>query len=475
MKNEEKQWHSNFFKYMEFIINHPNYKGLPIKKREDGSYSWIAMAKTEIGKERIKWATKKAKKLGIPLDSEGLLAKVMFAIHPTKKKVCQVCGKEMFLFYIYPSKNLIKAIYKNFDYKYTQVMTLNEIVDDLLNKGIKENELKTFLLTKVKNSSKLSLSSTFKEIIYQLEFESREEGKKTLSPGAMSNFPDRFDGFHTYNLCCRKNEDKGRSDENMMTYSKDRRAYQYLNDGNLRAADKFMTSNFFKGVSADHIGPISLGFVHDPRYLRPLSTSENSAKRDRLTTKDIETIISIYDKTNVYPMSWYSYIIWKFISKNYQNSNFTMENFTDVLKQNIVDFMYILKTIKNVGKSGEYFIYKFLIKPKIHCYNYDYEFDENGEITKQTKRNITDAAKGEIERFVRISFESIDNFDKKENRNKKPNLSKETKELLENLCNYINEKKYTPRELWVLLKEIMRLTQLKNLKELEKILGTRIW
>lgn len=466
MKNEEKQWHPNFLKYMEFIINHKNYEGLPIMKRVDGTYSWIAMAKTEIGKKRIEWAKKKAIKLGIPLDSEGLFAKVMFAIHPTKKKICQVCGKEMFLFYIYPSKNLIKSIYKNFGYEYPQVMALNEIIDDLLKKGIKENELKSFLLTKVKNSSELSLKSTLKKIISQLEFESRMEGKKNLSPGAMSNFPDRFDGFHTYNLCCRKKEDKGRSDENMSTYSKDRRAYQYLNDGNLRAADKFMTSNFFRGMSADHIGPISLGFVHDPRYLRPLSTSENSAKRDRLSQKDIETIIFIQEKTKIYPMSWYSKYIWEFIKKNFKNSVLTMENFSNSLKQNLIDFMYILKKIKDLGKVGENFIYKILIEPKIKYFKYNYEFDENGNIVNQTKRNITKAADGEIKRFIRISFESIDDFDEKENRNKKPNLSKDVEELLKELCGYI-VKDEDPIKHFSLFKEIIRLNQTKNIKLLK--------
>lgn len=77
---------------------------------------------------------------------------------------------------------------------------------------------------------------------------------------------------------------------------------------------------------------------------------------------------------------------------------------------------------------------------------------------------------GEIERFIRISFESIDDFDEKENRNKKPNLSKEAEELLETLCNYINEERGNPRELYNLLKEVMRLTQLKNLKELENMI-----
>ena len=51
MKTKEKQWHPNFLKYMNFIANHENYKGLSIRKKGDGSYSWIATAKTEIGKK----------------------------------------------------------------------------------------------------------------------------------------------------------------------------------------------------------------------------------------------------------------------------------------------------------------------------------------------------------------------------------------------------------------------------------------
>ena len=39
----------------------------------------------------------------------------------------------------------------------------------------------------------------------------RAELRGRLSPGAMSNPPDRLDGFHTYNLCCRSKQDTGRS------------------------------------------------------------------------------------------------------------------------------------------------------------------------------------------------------------------------------------------------------------------------
>src|SRR5690606_11799863 len=43
------------------------------------------------------------------------------------------------------------------------------------------------------------------------------EPRGRLSPGAMSNAPDRLDGFHTYNLCCRQSQDTGRIAANLKT------------------------------------------------------------------------------------------------------------------------------------------------------------------------------------------------------------------------------------------------------------------
>lgn len=381
---KEKKWHPNFIKYMEEIINNKNYKGLPIKKKNNGSYSWVAMKTTEIGKQRIEWCKKKAIQLGIPTTTKGFYSKVMFEIHPTKKKICQVCGKEMSLYYIYPTKNILKSLNKEFNILYSQTDDICFITEDLIKKGVEENKIKEFFLNKL-GTFCTDKDLSIKEIILKMEILSRNEGRRFLSPGAMSDFPDRFDGFHTYNLCCRKKEDKGRNDNNMKTYSKDRRAYEYFNDGNLRAADKFMKSKFFENNSADHIGPISLGFVHDSRYIVPLSRGENSAKRDRLLKKDIEKIIEIYQKTQIYPMSWYSKEIWEFIVKNYQNKNFPIEIFSDTLKQNMVDFMYILKQIKDTN-NGENFIYEILIKPKLSYFEYDYSFDSNGNIIQKKIR-----------------------------------------------------------------------------------------
>ena len=37
MAQNEKQWHQRFLRYMEAIVKDPNYQGLPIKKKPDGS------------------------------------------------------------------------------------------------------------------------------------------------------------------------------------------------------------------------------------------------------------------------------------------------------------------------------------------------------------------------------------------------------------------------------------------------------
>ena len=90
MARTEKIWHPNFVKYMREIISHPNYKGLAIQINSDGTPNWLATAKSDIGRQRMKWADNKAKELGIPIES-GVYAKVMYAVHPTKMKVCQIC------------------------------------------------------------------------------------------------------------------------------------------------------------------------------------------------------------------------------------------------------------------------------------------------------------------------------------------------------------------------------------------------
>lgn len=443
MAREEKEWNNRFLAYMKMIANHPNYKGLPIKKKADGTLSWIATAKSEIGEERIEWCLEKADELGIQRRA-GVYADVMLAIHPTKWKVCQTCGKAMSLYYHYPNANFLKSLNKEFDSEFTDCDHISDIWDELLNQGYKKKHIASFLIKK--GDLDLNPNTAEKdEIIDTLEYACRKGGKKLLGPGAMSNFPDRYDGFHTYNRCCRASQDKGRSKENLKSYTKDRRAYEYWSDGNIHAANQFMGSSFFDGVSADHIGPISLGFIHDPRYLQPMTTSDNSSKRDRLQLEDIEKIVETYNRTKVYPMSWYSKLIWEYILKNYpSHKNLIASEYRDALKQNMANFMYVLWVIlESCPNNGEQFLEDTLLAPNYHYFNYSYNFNSNGEIISKTARHFTDRNQNETERYKRIAIEAVYDYNDKDNRHVSNNLSSNEMCLLCNICQEIEANQNT--------------------------------
>lgn len=439
MSRNNRNWNDKFIEYMEMIANHPNYKGLPIEKKQDGSLKWIATAKSKTGKERIEWAENKADELGFEKRA-GVYADVMLAVHPTKWKVCQTCGKSMSLYYHYPNANFLKSLNKTFDCNFTNCDHISDIWDSLIDKGVSKDKLAKFLI----NKGRLDLdymTSEKNEIINSLEFACRKGGRNCLGPGAMSNFPDRYDGFHTYNRCCRATQDTGRSKENMKSYTKDRRAYEYWSDGNIHAANQFMGSSFFDGISADHIGPISLGFIHDPRYLQPMTNSDNSSKRDRLRIEDIVNITETEKRTGIYPMSWQSKLIWEYIKENYKtNPDKVPTIYRNALKQNTANFMYILRCIlERCSENGEKLLIKAFLEPNFDCFNYSYEFNSNGEIINRKPRHYTDRNKNETDRYVRIAIQSVFDYMEKDNRNNKPDLTVSESAELESLCRNIEQ------------------------------------
>ncbi len=441
MAQVEKQWHPRFLNYMGRIVNHPNYQGLPIKKKPDGSLAWIATAKSDIGQGRITWCIQKANELGFIKDYEaypGMYADVMLEIHPSKWKVCQICGKEMSLYYHYPNANFLKSLNKRFNVEFTDCDHISDIWDELVNQGIQQTDIATFLISKG-GLDLNSHTSQKDEIVDALEYMCRKGNKKCLGPGAMSNFPDRYDGFHTYNRCCRATQDKGRSKENLKSYTKDRRAYEYWSDGNIHAANQFMGSGFFDGASADHIGPISLGFIHDPRYLQPMPSGDNSSKRDRLQVIDIESIIETENRTGIYPMSWHSKLIWEFIRANYSaNPQKVSTVYRNALKQNMANFMFVLKTIlENCPIYGEYFLVTAFLEPNYDYFKYSYTLNDRGEIIGRTERHFTGRNQYETDRYRRIAIDSVYDYSEKDNRNNRNDLNSNETAILNSICSGI--------------------------------------
>lgn len=43
------EYHPNFDKYVEMIVNHPNYRGLYFDRRKDGRVNWVVTGNSEKG------------------------------------------------------------------------------------------------------------------------------------------------------------------------------------------------------------------------------------------------------------------------------------------------------------------------------------------------------------------------------------------------------------------------------------------
>lgn len=446
MARKSRENSEAFLQYQSNILNHPNYDGL-----EYGG-SWVRPGKSEVGQLRKAWADAKIEELSI--SGSGIYAKVMYELHPYKAKPCQTCGKIMSLNYVYPHKNLQKILLSKFPELANKDIALLEIekISELITNENKSlfNEV---LSERLKGNHNPEASTS--ELICLL-IEQSKQMRSNLGPGAMSNFPDRYDGFHSYNLCCRSKEDTGRHASNLKTYSTDRRAYENWSDGNHRAANQLMGNQVFlnTGLSADHLGPVSLGFVHDPRFMVAIPISDNSSKRDRLILKDLKTVILREQREGIDAASWYCKIIWQRmkenISKGIIKSDEDLLIYYGILQKNKIIFFSILNAILESENGLEYLEKTLKTRFKVfHGHGYDYVFEINsqsplfGKIISATKRNSTDRSTGEVDRFIRVSLEAIKSYAQKDNRRTTANLDEEEFAILENLKHLLKNRNHT--------------------------------
>src|SRR4051812_45826393 len=113
-----RPWHQNFIRYMEFIVNHATYSGMPDAYYEPGRIQWEAPSNRAAGRfkethgRRLKWWAKKASAIGISTSSDKWISRVAKQVHPTKVKPCKICGRELELRYVYPQERFLKRIRK---------------------------------------------------------------------------------------------------------------------------------------------------------------------------------------------------------------------------------------------------------------------------------------------------------------------------------------------------------------------------
>jgi len=358
--------------YEAFITNHPNYEFLPKEEKKN----WVCASKNGKNSRKPYWDTKQKELIDLGhIPTKSTPVNTARFIHPTKKHVCGTCGFTCSIYYEYPHANTWKWLKKTFAYEKnedTKHLTIFEIYEKLTESTKKEKLEKYFGI----NMADL-----------ETQCKSDKYSGSKLSPGVMSNAPDRLDGFHTQaSVCgCRAREDKGRSPENMKSYTRDRRAYELLSDGNCLVANALMgklntlTSTCFicgksNLMTADHIGPISLGFIHDPLNFQACCKQCNSTKNNRITKEDIAKIKKIEEK-NECLLSWWAKDAWE---NNKDKSITTLKN---NLNKNTKKFLSVVLWLKtNKLDILDSFISEFYMN---HTNSYtinDVEINSSGDI-----------------------------------------------------------------------------------------------
>lgn len=447
--NKKTNYEANeaFLQYEEEIVSHPAYAGMPDLRHDDGTIQWEAPSNRGSGvfqfshDKRYQWWVEKAKEIGISTDEDKWISKVAKTIHPTKQHPCKVCGRVMDIRYCYLSSNFIKRVQKLsfydgsvemeetthiLDFVTSFVDTYGDVAYDSLPGLLKCTQAKEIP----------NLPHDLSSWTSWIEQSYIPKEPSMLSPGAMSNAPDRLDGFHTFNRCCRSTADKGRSKENLASYSTDRRAFENWSDGNWITANKlmgFINSNpsmkkehcakeengghHPRPCSADHIGPISLGFCHRPEF-QLLCKPCNSAKNNRMYYTDVLHLIEVEEDGKTVA-TWYADPIWqkckgKVTDKESalrlsrvmrDNRNVAMMLLADFIDRNEFLFLFTLLNL-------EYADYDYDIIPgttKISHQIVTVDFSRKASTLRYVNIQKT--------RKIRVAFYSLSEYAKKENRN----------------------------------------------------------
>jgi len=346
--------HPEFIKYKKFIATHPNYEGMPEPYTKNGSVRWVATKPSKIGQQRLRWWESRRQ--------EGeALRDVAFRIHPTKEKPCQICGRVLQLDYVYPAKNRIQRISALLEKRGSLSPELKTYLED---EETMLTHIKDFLyqLDKLGGEQALGVAAEVFKVpnevskdpekitAYLLSLPIRKRTGK-LSPGAMSNAPDRFDGFHSYNLCHREEVDKGRSRQNLAKYGEDRRVYENWVDGEHKAASWVMKEFKKYGWSADHIGPISQGFTHRPGGFRPATTEFQSRRRDRLRAKDIQLLLEA-EGLGEKVASWHVLPLWNALKECAVVDDGRAEALGKEMRRQVHDVLMLLYQLLDRGYDG---------------------------------------------------------------------------------------------------------------------------
>lgn len=475
---------SAFLQYEEEIVNHPSYAGMPDLYKDDNTIQWETPSNRSSGKfqfshdKRYEWWVSKAAEVGISTDEDKWISKVAKKIHPTHLRPCKVCGRIMDTRYCYLSKNFIGRVKKlpfyHDDIEMTELVHIVDFVTTFVDLYGENAFLVLPELLKCKQVTKYPLFENLSELTTWLNNTYIPAEPSMLGPGAMSNPPDRLDGFHTYNRCCRPTADKGRSKENLASYSTDRRAFENWSDGNWITANKLMgfinsdstmkqqpCANVGIGTkhprpcSADHIGPISLGFCHRPEF-QLLCAPCNSAKNNRMYYSDVQHLIATENK-GIAITTWYASEIWN-LCKNKVTDKETALRLSRIMRDNRNIAMMLLYSFL---EKNEYLFLLTLMN--LEYADFSYEIDTNTVcvnnhiVTADFIKNTSTLKYVKVQktRKVRVAFSALTDYALKENRNGYMYTNEDIEALKTEAFNLLSSVSATEKEFSEKLKNIL--------------------
>src|SRR5690606_22423256 len=118
--------------------------------------------------------------------------------------------------------------------------------------------------------------------------------------------------------------------------------------------------------TADHIGPISLGFCHRPEF-KLLSKEANSAKNNRMSLEDVLHLIQ-REKEGIVVASWYATPLWNLRKKDVLNDEQALR-LSKMLRDNQRHAMKIL----SIMFDNERFAFLIYLL-ELEYSNYNFEF-----------------------------------------------------------------------------------------------------
>lgn len=455
--------HDIFQQYMEQIVNDPAFEGMPDTHYDDGRIQWEAPSNRAGGKfkdthqRRREWWTRKADSLGISTLEGKWISRVAKAIYPTKRKPCKKCGQVMDIRYVYPRQALLNKIAKvphfGSDFETSLAddifVLISRLYDQYQDKAL--GELPSLLNLKADYPA---ADASLREWLVWIENVYVPGEPTTLSPGVMANPPDRFDGFHSFNRCCRSTADTGRTATNLRSYTTDRRVFEYWASGDWIAADRLMgilRRDFRNEIclnghpgpcQADHIGPISLGFNHRPHF-QLLCGSCNSAKNNRMYPSDIAWLIE-REKSGEEVISWHSKTLWDICKYRVSNQEHSLR-LSKVLRDNRHCYMHALSVI---AANGHFAFLASLLE--LSYAEFDVEFVglkivdhiTSWEEIRHIKRETKYAAEQKTRRS-RIAFGELLTYFDRTNRNSFVVETQKSAELLKSLLEVLDQMRST--------------------------------